>query len=355
MKLITFITFGLSALLTIGTTTLGAWLAPDPYQADGGLPEAPRWQAAVAATAPGIAAPDPATASVDQVRRFFARLTAGQRDALARQAPGVVGNLDGAPYEVRFAANDRARRATRASGPRSSAMLLGYDPRGDGRLIQVFGDLAAARHVAVIVPGSGWHLTNLLTRTDQPGADPITSAGALRRELNLLDPRARVAVVVWLGYDAPEDVDRQAARSERAVAGAGSLVRFVEGLPRQAHVSLLCHSYGAVVCGRAAHAERIGELVTLAAPGMDVSSAAGLRTSAQVWAARTADDPIRFVPKLRVNGFGHGADPAGPRFGARVFSTGDARGHDAYYAPGSESLANLARITLGRDQEVTRA
>src|SRR5262249_5801995 len=150
------------------------------------------------------------------------------------------------------------------------------------------------------------------------------------------------AVVVWLGYDSPEGIDRQAARSERAIAGAVELRRFIAGLPSRAHVSLLCHSYGAVVCGRAAGAPRVSGLVALAAPGLDVGSQAALHTSARVWAARVPDDPMRFVPFTRVGPLGHGADPTDPAFGARVVRTGTARGHGGYYAPGTELLANLA-------------
>jgi hypothetical protein len=306
----------------------------------------------VAAVAAGVAPPDPAAASPAQVRRFWTALTERQRLELARRASGVVGNLDGIPYPVRYAANERARRATDPGGPRPAGRLLGYDPRGDGRVILVLGELASARRVAVIVPGSGWSLHKLL-REARTGADPIAAARTLRDQLHRLDPAGRVAVVVWLGYDAPENIDRQAMRSERAVAGAGALARFVEGLPHDARVSLLCHSYGAVVCGRAAAGARVGDLVALAAPGMDVASATGLRSSARIWAASVSRDPIRFVPNLRLAGFGHGADPTAAGFGARVFRTGAASGHDRYYAPGGEALANLARIVLERTSEVT--
>src|SRR5262245_25951494 len=229
MKFISLVTFALSALLSLGTTTPAAWLAPDPHQALTGLPDAGGWRAAVASTAPGTPAPDPAAAPVEQVRRFVAGLSASQREALARRAPGVVGNLDGAPYHLRYDANERAHAtaiataAAGAGGPRPAGRLLGYDPRGDGRLILVFGELAVARHVAVIVPGSGWRLDSILEHTGPEGADPVESADALRRETRRLDPIARVAVVVWLGYDAPEDIDRQAMRSDRAVEGARSL------------------------------------------------------------------------------------------------------------------------------------
>jgi len=344
----------ISGLLSAGTTG-AAWVAAaDPHPAPAGLPGLGGWRGTVALVVPGVAAPDPASASPTQVRRFFAELTAQQRLELVRRAPGVVGNLDGVPCRLRYAANERARWVVDPRGPRSAGHLLGYDPRGDGRVIQVFGDLESARHLAVIVPGSGWSLDKLLGEA-RSGADPIAAAQALRGQLHRLDPAARVAVVVWLGYDAPEGIDRQVMRSERAVAGARALARFVEGLPSGARVSLLCHSYGAVVCGHAAAGTRASQVVALAAAGVDASSAAGLRTSARIWAARVADDPIRFAPDVRVGGFGHGTDPTTPAFGALVFRTGTASGHDGYYTPGAESLSNLARIVLGRTSEVTLA
>jgi Alpha/beta hydrolase len=343
----------LSGVLSAGAAGAAWVLGPDPHAALDALPGAKGWPAAVAAAAPGVTAPDPSTATAAEVRRFWAGLTDGQRRALARRAPEVLGNLDGIPYRLRYAANRRVRDAVDPHGPRPAGRLLGYDPRGDGRVVLVLGDLASARRIALIVPGSGWRLDQLLGRGARTGADPIAAAVALRGQLLRLAPAARVAVVVWLGYDTPEAVDRQAIRSERAVAGARALSRFLDALPGRARVILLCHSYGAVVCGRAAGGGRVGDLVALAAPGMDVASAAGLRTSARVWAARIADDPIRFVPNLRVAGFGHGADPVAPGFGARVFRTGDASGHDGYYAAGAESLGNLARIVLHRTSEVT--
>jgi hypothetical protein len=359
MKLLSILSFALGALFTMGSTSPAAWLGDDPHRVPDGPPDAWRWPAAVAAVAPGLPAPELATASTADVRRFFARLSGTQRDLLARRIPGVVGNLDGAPDELRFAANGYAAGAAgpavNRGGGRPAGRLLGYDPRGDGRLIEVFGDLGRARHVAVLVPGSGWGLDSVLLGVGPAGADPVANAQALRGEARRLDPGARVAAVVWLGYDAPEDIDRQAARSERAVAGGRALAGFVAGLPRGAHVTLLCHSYGAVVCGRAAPAAPVGDLVVIAAPGMDVRSADELRTGARLWAARNAGDPIRFVPKVRLGGFGHATDPIDPRFGARVFRTGRAHGHDAYYAAGTESLANLARIALGHHSEVTLA
>jgi Alpha/beta hydrolase len=343
-------TFVLStALLTSAATgawQVGTWwTGADPHRVVTG---SAGWPAAVRTGYPP--APDPGSASPAQVARYFSRLTPARRTTLAQVAPAVVGNLDGAPDDLRYAANTAAL----GGAARPAGHLLGYDPRGDGRLIEVFGDLGAARHVAILVPGTGWDLHRLLATEPAGEQTPVTMAEALYAEMRRLDPVTPSAVVMWLGYDTPEGVDREAMRSGRAIAGARALVRFVAGLPAGTRVSAVCHSYGAVVCGRAVRAgARIEDLAVVAAPGLDTGSAAGLHTRARLWAARVPDDPIRFTPFVRFAGLGHGADPTGPRYGALVFRTGTAHGHGGYFEPGTESLTNLARIALGRAGEVT--
>jgi hypothetical protein len=356
-------TIAVSGLVSAGAAT-GTWLSgPDPHDPITGLPGAAGWPAAVRASAPGVAAPDLTSLTPAQAKRFFARLSPAARTALARRAPGVVGNLDGAPVRLRYAANERAARtnavfAAFAASPATGAARapgrpLVYDPRGDGKIVEVFGDLETARQVVVIIPGSGWTLPKILTGRGADQADPISGARALLAEIRGQAPSAQVAIVVWLGYDAPENIDRQAARSERAIGGARALVRFLAGLPGQGRVILVGHSYGTVVAGRAAHSPRVTDVVALASPGMDARSVAGLRTRARVWAARSPGDTIAYVPHLRVWRYGHGGDPVAPGFGAQVFRTGATHGHGGYYAPGGESLINLARIALARTAEVT--
>jgi hypothetical protein len=340
-------TLAISGLVSAGTAA-GTWLeGTDPHRAITGLPGATGWRAAVSVSAPGTAAPDLMAATPAQVERYFAGLSPAARKALARRAPGVVGNLDGVPYRLRYTANRRA------AGIQTRGRLLAYDPRGDGRVVRVFGDLAAARHVVILIPGSGWELRKILAGTSAAKANPVAGAEALLAEIRRLSPSARVAVVVWLGYDAPEGVDRQAARSERAIAGARELARFIAGLPGRSTVSLVGHSYGTVVVGRTPYNARVTDVIALASPGMDAGSAAGLRTRARVWAARAPGDPIGYTPHVRAGGYGHGTDPVDPRFGALVFRTGSVTDHGGYYAPGTESLTNLARIALGRAAEVT--
>ena len=93
----------------------------------------------------------------------------------------------------------------------AGSTLLADDPRGDGRRVAVFGDLDAARYVAVVVPGA---MHDLKTFTDPVG--PLASARSLYESVGRLDARAAVAVIAWLGYDTPEGFGREVMRSERA-------------------------------------------------------------------------------------------------------------------------------------------
>lgn len=244
--------------------------------------------------------------------------------------------------------------ASGRTGSPAGRHLLAYDPAGDGRVVEAFGDTARATRIAIVVPGSGQRLANFGYSAEHPGTVPRSNARDLWAELRRQDPAAHVAVVAWLGYDTPEAVDRMAARSERAEAGAADLARLVRTLSaRGARITLIGHSYGSVVAAHAARLAPVAEVVALASPGMDATHAAELG-GARVWAARTDDDPIRFVPNVRVRGYGHGADPVDPEFGATRFRTGETAGHDDYYAQDGESLANMARIVLGRTAKVTR-
>lgn len=230
--------------------------------------------------------------------------------------------------------------------------LIAYDPAGDGRAIQVFGDLQTAQRIAVLVPGTGWDLEKFLKGSRN--ADPVTGARSLMNQMWQIDPSARTAVVVWLGYDAPENIDRQAFRSERAIEGADALVSFVRTLPRQASLTLVGHSYGSVVIGRAAsRLPQVADIVALASPGMDAQFASDLGTGARIWAARADDDLIEYTPHTRMIGYGHQTDPMDADFGARRFHTGPISGHGRYYDKGTECLRNLARIVMGRPGEVT--
>lgn len=268
-----------------------------------------------------------------QRRRLRDRLTLAAATIVAivvGAAPAVGQSItDGAPVEV----------------PGPAATVLSRSDQGQGRVVEAFGDVRRARHVAVIVPGVGWSAALL---SDERGAGrrhPAVQARSLLAEMQKRSPGTPAAVVVWLDYDPPSGLDAEAARSERAIAGAPRLVSFVDNLPAAATVTLVCHSYGSVVCGHAAPQLDVAAMVVIGSPGMDVATRADLHTPATVWAGIAREDPIGVVPHTRVNGFGHAADPTDPAFGAKALPTKGARGHNGYLVVGTDSLRAVAQIS----------
>ncbi|HVT70544.1 MAG TPA: alpha/beta hydrolase, partial [Trebonia sp.] len=229
--------------------------------------------------------------------------------------------------------------------------VLFFDPNGNGLAAVVSGDLATAKRVAIIVPGSD---TTLPTFFSRGTASPGGAADALAAQARALDPHSHLAVIAWLGYTAPALVSPEVLTSGDAAQGAQALRPLVTDIAGHgAQVALVCHSYGSVVCGLAARDLPVTDIAVVGSPGMDASSAAALGTSARVWAGRGSGDWIRDVPHTRLLGLGFGADPMSPAFGARVFATASGD-HSDYFQPGSLSLRNLAWIALGNPAEVTQ-
>ncbi|MEW9551162.1 alpha/beta hydrolase [Nonomuraea sp. NPDC050783] len=284
-----------------------------------------------AARAAAVPAPAPAGVALPREaspRALADRYTASRRDILAAE-------------RVAARHGDRWRAASLRAMADPARGFLAFDGRGGGRAVEVVGDLAAARHVAVLVPGADTHL-------DKYG---FLRGGALRLAQALGEP---YAVVAWLGYRTPETMSLASLTADRADEGAAALrafVRWLAAVKGGAGVSLVCHSYGSVVCGRAAPGLDVARLVLLGSPGTGAGDAAGLRTRAAVWAARGDRDWIGWVPHVRLHlpfgTLGLGTDPVSPGFGARVFAAGDAA-HSGYLAAGSPALRNVARIVAGR-------
>ncbi|MCX5420510.1 alpha/beta hydrolase [Streptomyces sp. NBC_00078] len=323
--------------------------------------------------------PDPDAAPV-RVARFFTSLTAQERARLARRYPLAVGNMNGAPVELRYRANKLALVQQRkvelkrmhdlrlsALGQREAGRrmhryeslthkgrhILAFDPDGSGRIAEVIGNLQKAERVSVVVPGVD---TDLLTfqKTNRRYTAPVGMATSLYAAERAASPTTRTAVIAWADYTAPAGLGIDSATAMRAEDGAVRLNAMLRGLPGDAPVSLFCHSYGSVVCGVAAHTlpRRVTDIAVAASPGMRVAKASHLHTSAQVWAMRNATDWIQDVPYLEVGGLGHGADPVSAAFGSRVLSARGAKGHAGYFEPGTESLLNFAEIGVGAYRSV---
>jgi hypothetical protein len=289
--------------------------------------------------------PDPGA-----VAAFFKDLDPALADALAREHPELVGNLDGAPIGLRYTANAEAIKREIArlrddgvddSDSRLKTLLelddpnrhfLLFDPEGDGRAAEVFGDLTTARHVAVVVPGMNNELDNFT------GGD----AEKVQHQASQFDPD-QVATIQWLGYDTPEGAT--ALSDGAAEPGAEALPQFVAGIRAQRserlHWTVIGHSYGSLVTGMAESGQglEVDETVLVGSPGVGVDSADDLGDG-NVWVGLAAYDPVGYSEWF-------GPNPHGKGFGATRFHTGDISGHSSYFNEGSESLRNIGLITAG--------
>ncbi|KAB2346504.1 alpha/beta hydrolase [Actinomadura rudentiformis] len=306
--------------------------------------------------------------------------TAGTGHADPYAAPPALPSMAPSTLDARFGierrAIEQALETAHSVGDRDRAKALGallqpgrrflyFDPRGRGRAIEVVGDLTRARRVAVVVPGADSTLSDFDSKSGKPWSAPGGGARAVYEQARKINPEPGLAVVAWLGYAAPRTFSSDVLTDERAGQGAAELRTFLSGLNRvnrTAKVGLLCHSYGSVVCGRAAMARagsardgwrQVTDIALFGSPGTTAWSAGRLSRTARIWAGRGATDWMEDVPHVRIFGLGLGPDPVSARFGARVFDAGGG-GHSDYLAPDSRSLSNLTYIAMGDPTHVTK-
>lgn len=340
---------------------------------------------------------------------WWRRLSRAEQEALTTEHPGLVGGADGISVSDRDEAHrgalgrdldhlgereedgqlgrgessilrnaravqaglDEYRHLLDATSGTRLAELMAYAPHlhsGDGGVAVSFGDPDTAAHVSVNVPG-------LTTETS-------SLSGNLAKMLDLHDAavdegRGSVATVYWADYDAPSgnplnpfDVLGQVdfgsvGLTAKAEAGAERLSAFVDGVrasdvgPR-AHLTAVGHSYGSTTVGHAlVGGLPVDDVVLAGSPGVPAASAEAL-TSADVWVGSKDHDPVSLLGRSEGGGLGAlGHDPAAAGFGAHRFETGDGElrterllaNHTSYYA--GASLANLAHVVSGADEEVT--
>ncbi|TKK90573.1 hypothetical protein FDA94_06165 [Herbidospora galbida] len=315
------------------------------------------------------------------VAAFFAALTPVQALGVALARAAQVGARAGVPFELRFAANRQLVRQAHAEavrvGDQAAAarytrllnpdrQLLLFDPRGLGKIAEVKGDLATAKHVAVFVPGTGNHLANYLAGSEGTLQTLHGAAAGLS---------VSTATILWMGSPLPQSLGA-ATLDLQADRGAPELRDFVDDLrlAPEVRTTLIGHSYGSVVTG---HAVRAGlhpdNLVAVASPGWGVTSvdelnAPGTKLFAMrhqgdiIKLAPTADETLGVLVPLPDTVAGHGDDPVYMAGVERLSSGSEAHpvfgidmdAHSDYFG-GSEAgrLAglNLARVIVGDDYE----
>lgn len=209
------------------------------------------------------------------------------------------------------------RRASRLD----ASVVVTLDVAVDGgRLVQRVGPPGAAVLV-VLVPGVG---------TDRGDRARLQrDARRLWRAVTeRVDDAADVAVVAWLGYD-PPDVLVGAVDVGPASDGARSLTSWVAAERRAGarRVTLVGHSYGGVVVGRAAAAgAAVDAVVQLGSPGSGAPGAVASMDGrgVEMRAVRAPGDLIGLVAG-RLPGL-YGEDPVGVVDGLPT----ESRGHGGY-------------------------
>lgn len=145
------------------------------------------------------------------------------------------------------------------------------------------GNPDEATHVGVLVAGTGTTVTGKLESIDRDAESLRTEALDHRSDLE-----EDVAVVSWLDYDAPSKIVPDAASRSYSRAGAPDLARFTRGLDAtnqsaggrdsDPHITVMGHSYGAVVVGDATAmgGSGVDDVVVYGAPGVGDSPAPGI-------------------------------------------------------------------------------
>jgi Alpha/beta hydrolase len=352
---------------------------------------------------PGRLLPTPSTAPAHAA--FWDTLTQADKTSLLLEHPGDIGNVDGLPANVRDAANRRmlVLERTRLQGvaadleqrlsenmfgglfdnadvglqqtrtrlaaldkiaetlDKGNRQLLVLDnSSGDETLAAIaVGDISAATHVAVFVPGLDSTVETHIGKYDED-MDDLRAATA-----RLLPDGETAACVTWMNYEAPQlgwdllDPRHTVLSPMAAAVGAPRLTAFLDGIDasrsQDPHLSLLGHSYGsltAALASKGADTAGVDEMVALGSPGLGVERYDALSVPPDhLFVAETRED---FVADLGVFG-GDPSENVGARPMATRFGTGllPSIGHSQYLNDGTVTQHNVALVVAGRSGEVT--
>ncbi|WP_166349204.1 alpha/beta hydrolase [Phytoactinopolyspora limicola] len=233
---------------------------------------------------------------------------------------------------------------------RPRAYLIDISTDGLGRAVVSIGNPDEADNVATYIPGTGSRLSDGLA-TDIRRTDRMLEAA------DRFAPESTTSLIMWLGYDAPQDVFAEAPSPSLADKASDNVRNFQEALRTthlkgRSHNTLLGHSYGSTVIGRAAREGdiHVDNLVFIASPGVGVGHVSDLGIDPdRVFATRAKWDLIKATPRNIL-----GPQPTGGGFGATHFRSDNSNplaGHSDYW---ESQLArrNLAYIIIGWHDEV---
>ena len=336
-----------------------------------------------------------------QVSEWWARTDLNSRSIFLDSAPELVGNLEGVPFGLRDFANRHAlelaadrlsveaesitgrSRLIDASGTSHmlqqisdalvapagapSRYLLNLDTSGAGTASIVIGEIETADFVSYLVPGMFYTVDGQMVPWAAAAQSLYDTQVKWIDRLGEVDPAltdATVATVAWLGYETPSMVNFTSL--DLAYGGRDAIASTVNGIRElrgddQPFLSLVAHSYGSTAAMMALtdYGIEVDALALIGSPGTAAKSAADLNVVGNnVFVGEAAWDQIEDTAFF-------GTDPGSAAFGAYAFSVdggadpltgeqlGASTGHNAYLDDGSESMRNLALISLGRGYLIT--
>ena len=326
----------------------------------------------------------PPTGSAQENAQWWNGLSAQEQSNYLSSYGPQVGNMDGLPSEVRHEANMASlrhdaehgedRQASQGlldriegsqSGPASDRLLLlGFEPKADGNDAQAIVAISnpdTADNVAIFVPGTGSDVGGIGGNLDRM-AD-------LQAQAETIPGSGETSTIVWLGYDAPNDIFPDALGADYAKDGAPALRDFTFGLREshqgpEAQVTVIGHSYGSTVVGTAdamaGDGLAVNDIIAMGSPGMgyEAPERQGWFDSPLVddisdmhidsnhfWAGAASNDVVTYTEV-------HGNSPVDWSFGGQRITTEGASGHSEYWNPGTEALRNQAYIVTGNYEQV---
>lgn len=271
--------------------------------------------------------------------------------------------------------NDRIQEPHPDTG--QEYFLLDFGTEGEGQAIVSVGNPDTAANVNVYVPGTGGDLGG--AGYDDGGL--INRIDAMAFDADRYGTGEETATVLWLGYDAPDNVQDEALDTQFAEDASQDLSQFVEGIrvtaeDEPSNLSMTGHSYGSTAIGVTARDEGldVDNMIFVGSPGVGVDSAAGLGINPDnVWASRNESDII-------AAGMVHGEDPTSDAFGGNTFTSDATRegerlteannfalapanaasawlteaiaNHSAYWDAGNASRENMAFVVTDQQEKV---
>ena len=359
----------------------------------------------------------PPNTSPEDVHKWWTSLTPEERQRLIAEHPKDLGNLNGIPVEARSQVNEavmnddlhrvedlakkgisvndilndagryglspnavirynnavQARNGLNASskavdafGNHPPVYMMKYQPDafgGEGAAAIAIGNPDTTQNTAVLVKGLGTGV--------REGTLSNPDGVRLYQESALADSTKQTAVIMWVGYDAPNTWhDPGLIEPKMARTGGQLLAADVNALPvthlgAPSHVTVVGHSYGSTVVSDAAagYGMHTNDVVLVGSPGTDLAHSAAdfhLAPGGHLYVGAASGDPVTWSPNVHGPGVvgpklaGLGDDPAVDGFGSTRFRADNPAytgnpiyDHSHYFDKGSESLFSISDVVSG--------